>query len=409
MSRVGRLIAAPFGQRARQEYLYLVVTLAPAIPVFLLSLVGVAATVLTLVGIGVPVLLAVLMLAGQAQRMFRPPARTLMGWRWHDHRRHRVDGSLRRALAVLSDATRWRALLYGITKLPLTLIGVYLSTVALVMGTLAVTFPAWWFVSHDGFGFLDARPWIDTWIFAMQGAAVLLAFPWLLRLVVAVDRSLVFALLAPNPDRERVLLLQSSRTALTTANEASLRRLERDLHDGTQARLLTVGMMLARLEHRVGDAANAAMVSAAKQAVADTLDELREIIRGLHPPALNSGLDIALTTLAARCPLPVELTYSLHAPPAESIATAVYFAASELLANATRHSGAIAANVEVRCTGNDIVLKVNDNGHGGAQVSTTGGSGLAGLRDRTEALDGHLSIVSPLGGPTAITVTLPVG
>jgi signal transduction histidine kinase len=408
MNKFGRLLAAPFSARTRREYLYLLVTVVPAVPVFVLALVGVVATVLTLVGIGVPVLLLVLLLAGQVPRLFRWPAGRVMGWRWPDHRRDRVLGTLRRSIAVLRDATRWRALLYGLTKFPLTVFGVYLSTVAIAMGTLAVTFPAWWFVSHDGFGLLDNRPWIHTWFFAVQGAAVLLAFPWLLRLVVAIDRTLVFALLAPSADRERVALLQSSRTALTNTNEASLRRLERDLHDGTQARLIGIGMTLARLQNRVYDPAHTEMVTSAKQAVTDTLDELREIIRGMHPPALDSGLEIALTTLAARHPIPVDLTYTLHSPPPESIATTIYFAASELLTNATRHSHATTVSLDVRQTANTIILNVVDNGHGGAQIST-GGTGLAGLRDRAKALDGHLNIVSPPSGPTTVTITLPVG
>jgi signal transduction histidine kinase len=408
MSTVRRLVTAPFSRRTRQEYLYLLLTLIPAAPAFGLSLLGLVAAILSLVGIGVPVLLVVLLCAGQVPRAFRLPARAVMGWRWPDHQRDHVDGAHRRALALLRDATRWRALLYGICKLPITFAGVYLATVAIVAGTLAVTFPAWWSVSHDGFGLLDDRPWAHTWGFALQGAAVLLVFPWLLRLVVAVDRALVFALLAPSPDRQRVALLQSSRTALTNANEASLRRLERDLHDGTQARLVAIGMTLARLENRVSDPAHRDMVISATQAVTDTLDELREIIRGMHPPALDGGLDVALTTLAARSTLPVNLTYALPCPPVESIATSIYFAASELLANATRHAHATAVNVDVSSTANAITLRVEDNGRGGAQASTVG-SGLAGLRDRAEALDGHLDIVSPPGGPTVIAVTVPAG
>jgi signal transduction histidine kinase len=408
MSQLERLIAAPFTRRTRHEYVYLMLTLVPAVPVFVLSLLGVLAAVLSLAGVGVPVLLVALLVAARVPKVFRWPARTAMGWQWADHRRERVTGAGHRIVAVLGDATRWRALLYGLAKLPLTLVGSYLSTVAIVTGSLAVTFPAWWFVSRDGFGVLDDRPWIRTWIFAVQGAAVLLAFPWLLRLVVAVDRVLVFALLAPNPDRERVARLQSSRSALTTTNEASLRRLERDLHDGTQARLIGVGMILARLEHRVHDPGSAEMITSAKHAVTDTLDELREIVRGMHPPALDSGLDIALTTLATRSAIPVDLTYTLASPPTESIATVIYFAASELLSNATRHSRATVLSLDVSRVGDTIVLEVDDNGHGGAQVSTSG-TGLAGLSDRVESLDGHLDVVSPPGGPTTVTVTLPAG
>jgi signal transduction histidine kinase len=407
MNAIKRLLTAPFSARTRREYLYLWVTLLPSVPVFALALLGILTTVLSLVGIGLPILLMVLWLARCVPKMFRLLARAVLGWEWNDHDRRRETGIVRRVVSLYADGTAWKSVLYGILKLPLTLVGVYLSTVAIVVGTLAVTFPVWWFVSRDAFGRFDSnQPWPHTWVLAVQGVVVLLAFPWLLRLAVAVDRALVFALLAPNLDRERVALLQSGRIALTTANEASLRRIERDLHDGTQARLVAIGMTLARLEHQVGDPGIAAMVTSAKTAVTDTLDELREIIRGLHPPALDSGLDVALTTLAARSTLPVEVTYALDSPPTESIATAVYFAASELLANATQHSNATRATVNASRVCEVIVLSVTDNGHGGAQVSAVG-SGLAGIRDRVQALDGQLNIESPRGGPTTITVTLP--
>jgi len=308
---------------------------------------------------------------------------------------------------AIQDSAGWRALLYCLLKLPLTAVVVYISVIELCVGLLALTYPAWWFTWPDGLG-VGANSWAQTWILTLQGVAVLLIFPWFVRLVVRIDRALAYALLAPNSDRERVAVLEASRSALAADATAVLRRVERDLHDGTQARLVSVGLLLSRLEQRLSDPELREFVDTARRQVSDGLDELRDIIRGIHPPALDHGLATALATLASRSPIRTEFSAGspLHTSDAE--ASTLYFSAAELLTNTARHAHASHAELHLSEFDGQIVLRAYDNGRGGARADTDG-TGLAGLRRRAEALDGSLSIVSPDGGPITITMTLPRG
>jgi signal transduction histidine kinase len=148
--------------------------------------------------------------------------------------------------------------------------------------------------------------------------------------------------------------------------------------------------------------------AAARAMVTDGLEELREIIRGMHPPALDDGLPTALATLAARSAVPTEFRNQLRSRPSDAVATTLYFTAAELLTNVARHARASAACVSVAEVDGGIALAVSDDGCGGARARA-GGTGLTGLRRRAEALDGFLTIDSPDGGPTTVTVVLPGG
>jgi signal transduction histidine kinase len=191
-----------------------------------------------------------------------------------------------------------------------------------------------------------------------------------------------------------------------------LRRLERDLHDGTQIRLATLAMnlgmamdRLAATDDQPGLAAVRDLVGTAHQSAKDAMAELRDLARGIHPAALDGGLPDALATLAAGSPVPVHLTTSIPRRPSQAIETIAYFCAAELLANAVKHSGA--STISLTVTGQaELVLRVADDGRGGADPST--GSGLAGLAQRARTVDGRLEITSPPGGPTQVTVELPL-
>jgi signal transduction histidine kinase len=278
-----------------------------------------------------------------------------------------------------------------------------------VAGTAAVTSPAWSLVVPDGWwGSWTGDSWSDSWGLAVQGAAVLLVFPWLVHGLVLLDRVLAGGLLAPDRAGQRIAELETSRAVVSADAAATLRRLERDLHDGTQARLVTIGLLLSRLEHREADPGRRAELASARAMVSDGLVELREIIRGMHPPALDDGLPTALATLAARSAVPTAFRDELRSRPAEAVAGTLYFTAAELLTNVARHARATSACLHLAEFGDRIVLAVSDDGRGGAQVGA-GGSGLAGLRRRAEALDGSLTVDSRDGGPTTVTVTLPRG
>jgi signal transduction histidine kinase len=401
------LLRAPFAARTWREYGYTLVGVVFAVPAFALALLAGVASVATLVMVGLPVLVGVLLAARLTVRWFRVPARAILGWEWPvPVPLPRGRGAARFFVTVLGDAVAWRALLYGFVKLPLTAAAAYLGGVLVVAGTLFLTYPVWWFVAPDGFGLLDSVDWVGTLVPAVEGAAAVLLFPWLVRLLVGLDRLLVRALLAESGDRARIAALESSRSVLTADAAETLRRVERDLHDGTQARLVSLGVTLSRIARRVDDATLADLVASARATVTDALAELRDIVRRIHPPALDAGLATALETLGARSAVPVSVSVSLPEPPSDATATAVYFATAELLTNVARHASATRVLVDVRADGERLRLVVRDDGRGGAAAGNGSGSGLAGLVRRARALDGSVAIDSPVGGPTVVTMTL---
>jgi signal transduction histidine kinase len=208
---------------------------------------------------------------------------------------------------------------------------------------------------------------------------------------------------------ERARELQERRARAVDESAARLRRIERDLHDGAQVRLaalaMTLGEIKENLEQSSGDDRTLALVGAAHQNAKDTLAELRDLARGIHPPVLDRGLGPALGILAGTSAIPVGLTVALTERPSPAIEAMAYFCAAELLANATKHSGARRVNIGVREQDSGLVMSVTDDGDGGARLVP--GGGLAGLRERVQTVDGRLEVDSPPGGPTIITIELP--
>jgi signal transduction histidine kinase len=212
----------------------------------------------------------------------------------------------------------------------------------------------------------------------------------------------------------RVQQLLATRTRAVDDAAATLRRLERDLHDGAQIRLATVAMNLGMATEKLDSTGTPLDIDQARDLVAtahrgakEALTDLRNLIRGIHPPVLDSGLGDALATLAAGSPIHTTLTVDLPTRPTPAIETIAYFCAAELLANAAKHSGARQVTMSVRQRGETVLLEVVDDGVGGA-VLFTAGTGLAGLADRVSTVDGRIDVSSPPGGPTRITVELPV-
>jgi signal transduction histidine kinase len=208
---------------------------------------------------------------------------------------------------------------------------------------------------------------------------------------------------------ERISTLETSRAGAVDVQEAELRRIERDLHDGAQARLVALGMSLGMAEQKLAsdpDAARA-LLAEARSGAGDALRELRDLARGIHPPVLaDRGLDAAIHALAAASPITVSVsvdTPERPKPPAES---AAYFVVAESLANAGKHARATHVDVRITRVGDMLNVSVTDNGVGGADAS---GGGLSGLARRVDALDGTLTVVSPPGGPTTIRAEMPCG
>ncbi|MEU4215510.1 sensor domain-containing protein [Actinoplanes sp. NPDC026623] len=393
--------------RTWRELGYLITGVLVTAPTFVLGLLGIIALAPSVLTVGLPILVGVLALARLSPRWFRGHARYFLGWEWGDPPPLPARTFWRRILALILDPAAWRALGYCLARWPLTIVGAYPAAVALVIAPSALTYPLWWFVTPTGLGAFDTDSWAGTWRVALQGAAVLLAVPWWMRLVVAGDRLLVRALLHPSRSQRRIAELEAGRAALQADATAMLRRVERDLHDGTQARLVSLGVTLSRIEHRTADEDVRTMAADARGTVTEALAELRDIVRGMHPPALDDGLDVALTTLAARSAVPAEVTVVLAARPPDATASALYFAVAELLTNVARHAQASRVRVGLRTDDGLLLLTVTDDGRGGATLASSG-TGLAGLARRASALDGSLAVDSPQGGPTTVTMTLPV-
>jgi signal transduction histidine kinase len=208
---------------------------------------------------------------------------------------------------------------------------------------------------------------------------------------------------------ERTRELQERRARAVDESAARLRRIERDLHDGAQVRLAALAMTLGEIKENLEQAADddrmLTLVGAAHQNAKDTLAELRDLARGIHPPVLDRGLGPALAILAGSSAIPVRLTDSMTQRPSPAIEAIAYFCAAELLANVTKHSGANQVTISVREQDSGMVMSVTDDGDGGARLVP--GGGLAGLLERVQTVDGKLGVESPPGGPTSVTIELP--
>jgi signal transduction histidine kinase len=324
--------------------------------------------------------------------------------------------------ATLRDGPGWRAAAYLLVKLPVWVIEIYAAFLA-VAGLAGLSYPFWWplFRNHGPgvhlqpvpvftpFGSFHVATFAGTFAAFAAGVAMVLAAPWVARAGAAADVWLMRGMLGPGRLARRVADLEQSRALAVEDSAALLRRLERDLHDGAQIRLATLAMNLGLAREKLSADADPEvreLVDSAHQGAKDALVELRTLARGLHPPALDHGLADALATLAASSPIPVTLTTALPRRPAPAIETIAYFCAAELLANAAKHSHANQVTVDVTEPGPALVLRVSDDGAGGADPAR--GSGLSGLAQRSRTVDGRVEIVSPPGGPTQVTVTLPM-
>ena len=266
-------------------------------------------------------------------------------------------------------------------------------------------------ISVRGLGFVD-----NVAIF-LTGLVYLFAAPWVMRGFITVDRLMAGALLGPDPMASRVRSLEQARSQTIDASAATLRRIERDLHDGTQAQLVALAMRLGMAKEKLSDYDDDVdldrvrqLVDEAHHGAKEAIIELRDIARGIHPPALDIGLEGALTTLASRSAVPTELFYDLHGRPTPAIEAIAYYCVAELLANVAQHAHASRASVSCAQQGAWLRFVVRDDGRGGAQPSSIGSSssGLSGLADRVRSVDGGLTLVSPEGGPTVVTIDLPL-
>jgi len=432
VKRLARLIARePFQKRSWAELGFFLASSALACTaVFILAALGMAGLALAVVLVGVLVLAGDLRVARGLARWQRALARRMLGEEISEPEplspRPGLFAWLR---ASLGDRAAWRAVGYFVAKLPLTVFGVWFALSVWLEALSGIASPLLGGGAQARFGLFGrpfdpgnggSPPGFATHVaLFVSGLVLLFVAPWTMRLVVYLDRGMMQLMLGPGAAASRVRSLEESRSKTLQAASETLRRIERDLHDGTQAQLVALAMRLGqakdKLDHLGGGddpaelAAVRRLVDEAHRGAKDAITDLRDLARGIHPPALDTGLENALATLASRSAVPTEVTVSILTRPSPAIEAISYFCAAELLANVAQHSHASRASLTCAQHGPWLRIVVRDNGQGGAALDRLGpsSSGLAGLADRVGAVDGHLSIASPPGGPTAVTVDLP--
>ncbi|MFD7627153.1 sensor histidine kinase [Streptomyces sp. NPDC059851] len=369
-------VRAPLGAVAWKEIAHLLCNLPATLFgfVYTVAVLSIAGG-LSVTVIGLPLLALGLAGSRQLGRTERARARLLLGVRVEEPTPlpgpRRAGGFFPWLFSAVKDPVAWRSALYELVRLPW---GVLTFTVTLV--GLLVLWPV---------------------------------LPYVVRALTNVDRVLVRGLLSPSDELERrIAQLESDRGVVVDTAAADLRRIERDLHDGAQARLVALAMGLGLAKEKLAEDpdAAAAMVDEAHGEVKLALQELRDLARGIHPAVLTDrGLDAALSSVAARCTVPVKVAVDLPERPAAAIEGIAYFTVSELLQNISKHSRAGRAGVDVWKSGDRLLIRVSDDGRGGATPS--GGTGMAGLAERLGAVDGVFVVDSPAGQGTVVTAELP--
>ncbi|MGH3192237.1 MAG: sensor histidine kinase [Streptosporangiaceae bacterium] len=424
----GTILRAPLTRRTVREFVYCGFGTVTGFLGFWLTVVLLASGMIVSASIvGTVVGLMVIVLALRVTRRLGALHRRLAGWLL----RYRVEqppkfqpgkGILGRLDRRLRDRAGWRAVAYSLVKLPVAAVQGYAVALA-AFGLADVSYPVAWVAFHNGSssalvavvpvpfgGTVKVYNWPETFLAAILGTACVLAATWLARAINAGDRWLIRSLLGPSSMSERVTELERTRALAVDDAAAALRRVERDLHDGAQMRLaalaMNLGMAREKLDGR-GEATVRELIDAAHRNAVDALADLRDLARGIHPPVLDNGLASALTTLATSSAIPASVSADIGTRPAPAIETIAYFCAAELIANATKHSYANEIKIKIYTERSGVLrLEVSDDGVGGADAGR--GSGLTGLAQRVSTVDGRIEVSSPPGGPTTVTVVLPL-
>jgi signal transduction histidine kinase len=331
------------------------------------------------------------------------------------YRPRQADGFLARIWEVLKDPATWRDMAWHLLLLPIGIAGFTIAVTAWG-ASLGLLFMPVWYWALDGTNAVDMGLFkVDTLgeAFACSGIG-LVALPLavlLIRGTAALTVAIARGLLSPLSRRQlegRVEALDEARAGAVDDAAEKLAQIERDLHDGAQARLVALAMDLGMAEHRLNSAdpeAARELVVEAREEARQALAELRGLVRGIHPPLLaDRGLPGAIPALADRSPIAAEATVAVPGRLPRPIEAAAYFVVAEALANAGKHSGATRVHVDVRLDGGLLRVAVADDGRGGADAA---GSGLDGLQRRVAALDGRLTVTSPPGGGTVVRAELP--
>jgi signal transduction histidine kinase len=325
----------------------------------------------------------------------------------------------KRLLERARSGARWKEVGYCLLLLPLGVLNLVIVSAAWCGALALVLLPLYVSALPDDtakFYFFDVGQ-DDAWLVALVGVVgVVLFAPWVTVVMGRLNAVTCAWFLGPDEralQEARVRAAESGRVAAVGSAEAERRRIERDLHDGAQQRLVSLAMELGATREHFDDedkeAIRARIVHAHEEAKS-ALQEIRDLVRGIHPVILEDrGLDAALSAVVARAPIPVSLEVSVTPRPSPEVESAAYFVVSEALTNVARHSAATHAAVSVVRVDETLVIEVRDDGTGGATDPANGsdGTGLAGLRERAASLGGSIHLDSPVGGPTILRAVLP--
>ncbi|SDJ60225.1 Signal transduction histidine kinase [Nonomuraea jiangxiensis] len=374
------------------------VLLAFAVPVSL---------ALAIIWVGVPLTMATVLMWRGGAMLERRLLRAAFGITIADPYRRRPERGVGAHIRwLLGDAATWKDLGYLLMLLPLGLVEGALS-VALWMATGVLLFAPVWLALDRGTAFhsdIVIDDWAGSFVAAVFGALVLVLTAYLVRGMAWLHGTLAVVLLGGG-EEER---LRASRARGIDAAEAERRRIERDLHDGAQQRLLSVAVDLGRAQSKFDTEPETVrtLIAQAHAGTKAAIAELRNLARGIHPAILSDrGLDAALSGLAARAPIHVDVSVELAERPPAAVESIAYFTVAEALTNMAKHSAATEATVTVIRDHRGVVVDVWDNGVGGAVMCP--GGGLSGLADRAATIDGVLVLHSPVGGPTIVRAELP--
>ncbi|HWO58431.1 MAG TPA: sensor domain-containing protein [Umezawaea sp.] len=375
---------------------------------------------LVVIWIGVPLLAVTLAVARGASTLERALTRTMLDVEIPSPYRQPPEeaGLLPRIKGMVTDPASWRDFGYWMLMFPVSIVEFVTVVVFWPLALALVAYPL--YLGNMSSYFVVDLPtggeWaIDSFTSALPVSVVglllgLLTVP-LVRGMGRLHAALASSILGPS--RTSLLSAETKRLAASRARgvdsaEAERRRIERDLHDGAQQRLVSVAMTLGRAKTKMESDPDAAreLIAEAHTDAKLAISELRDLARGIYPSVLGDrGLDPALSSLVSKCPIPVDLSVDVEPRPPTAVESAAYFTVAETLTNIAKHAGATRAQVKVFRTDHSVVVEVTDDGKGGAQVRP--GGGLAGLADRAATIDGVVVVVSPIGGPTVIRTELP--
>jgi signal transduction histidine kinase len=385
---------------------------------FMVTFMAVGAGLLVTFFLALPIVWLLFVLARGFGRMERSRVAALLDVELADPIPPLVGTSWPKRLAErVRSKPRWREIGYHLAMLPTGIFTFAAISIAwcgplamVLLPAVVGAFPG----DSAKFYFFELHQGLDAAVAAVVGlVGLVVVAPWVTVALGRLQASLAGGLLAPDRDAviaEQVTRAETRRSAAVDSAEYERRRIERDLHDGAQQRLVALAADLGAAKEKLDTDPQQGrqMVAAAHEEAKAALKEIRDLVRGIHPVILEDrGLDAALSAVVARAPVPVQLDVRVDPRPSPAIESAAYFVVNEALTNVARHSNATRAWVSIARAGDRLVVEVRDDGVGGADASE--GTGLQGLRDRVTGLGGNMHVISPEGGPTTISVELPCG